>query len=246
MLTPIQTMKYYQRTKRGDSNTYMGGRPASDPLKGLCQGNRAAPACWLMKISPIMACYKKAGYGSLVVAPISSEVIEFIGEIYVDDSNLLVFLASVLDCKQLMNIAQASLEAWAKLLTAIGGALNPEKFYWYLVAYICVNGEWEYDHVTTFNLSIPLPDGSRAAINQTHINEAKKILGKWSNPSRNNMQHFEECIVARTKTWLGRIKNCSLPTHLIWRAYRYQLWPGLRYGLGTLATQNTTTRTILH
>jgi hypothetical protein len=102
MLTPVKTMKFYQRTGKGDSNTYMGGRPASDPLQGLCHGNKLAPACWLMKIFTIKACYKKAGCKSLVVAPISGEV----------NSNLLVFLAGVLDCKQLMNIAQASLGAW--------------------------------------------------------------------------------------------------------------------------------------
>jgi hypothetical protein len=74
MLIPIQTMKFYQCTSRGNSNTYMGGRTTSNPLQGLCQENGAAPACWLMKISTIMACYKKAGFGSSIIAPISGEV----------------------------------------------------------------------------------------------------------------------------------------------------------------------------
>ena len=74
MLIPIQTMKFYQCTGRGDSNTYMGGRTTSNPLQSLCQGNGATPACWLMKISTILACYKKAGFGSSIIAPISGEV----------------------------------------------------------------------------------------------------------------------------------------------------------------------------
>ncbi len=36
MLTPIQSMKFFQRTGRGDSNTHMGGRLESNPLQGLC------------------------------------------------------------------------------------------------------------------------------------------------------------------------------------------------------------------
>jgi hypothetical protein len=80
MLVPIQTMKLYQHTGRGDSNTYMGGRTTSNPLQRLCQGSSAAPACWLMKISTIMACYKKTGFGSLIIAPISGEVIKFMGK----------------------------------------------------------------------------------------------------------------------------------------------------------------------
>ena len=48
MMTPIQQMCFFQQTGRGDSNTFMGGRPSTNPLQGLCQGNGAAPACWLM------------------------------------------------------------------------------------------------------------------------------------------------------------------------------------------------------
>jgi hypothetical protein len=38
MLRPIQSMKFFQRTGRGDSNTHMGGRPESNPLQGLSKG----------------------------------------------------------------------------------------------------------------------------------------------------------------------------------------------------------------
>jgi hypothetical protein len=48
MLHPIQAMKFYQRTARGDSTTFMGGQGKDNSLQGLCQGNGAAPACWLM------------------------------------------------------------------------------------------------------------------------------------------------------------------------------------------------------
>jgi hypothetical protein len=81
MLTPIQSMKFFQHTGRGDSNTHTGGRSESNPLQGLCQGNGCAPACWLMLISTIMACYKKVGYGSSIVSPMSGVSIEFMGEI---------------------------------------------------------------------------------------------------------------------------------------------------------------------
>ena len=59
MLSPIQTMKFFQRTARGDSTTFMGGRGKDNPLQGLCQGNGAAPACWLMLSSVLMHCYKR-------------------------------------------------------------------------------------------------------------------------------------------------------------------------------------------
>ena len=37
-------------------------------------------------------------------------------------------------------------------------------------------------------------------------------------------------------TWTNRTKNGHLPTKYAWVSYRFKLWPGLRYGLATLAT----------
>jgi hypothetical protein len=179
MLIPIQTMKFYQCTGRGDSNTYMGGRTTSNPLQSLCQGNGATPACWLMKISTILACYKKAGFGSSIIAPIRGEVIIFMGEIYVEDTNMLVILPDVF-CKTLISEAQQSLNAWAHLFNATGGVLNPAKCYWYVVDYKCIKGVWTYEHRSNFNLSIPLPDGLQVTIQQTHTDKAKKMLGYGS------------------------------------------------------------------
>ncbi len=90
MLFPIQTMKFFQRTARGDSTTFMGGRGKDNPLQGLCQGNGAGPACWLMLSSVLMHCYEKQGFGSCIIPPISGAIIDFLGEIYVDDTDLIV------------------------------------------------------------------------------------------------------------------------------------------------------------
>jgi hypothetical protein len=160
MLSPIQTMSFYQRTGRGNSNTFMGGQPEDNPLQGLCQGNGVPPACWLMLCSAIMACYKKSGFGSSITSPMSGDATKFMGEIYIDDSNLLVCLAGVLDLETVVAEAQRSLNAWAQLLNATGGALNPNKCYWYAVHYVCINGEWVYGPRSECTLTIPLPDGS--------------------------------------------------------------------------------------
>jgi hypothetical protein len=48
------------------------------------------------------------------------------------------------------------------------------------------------------------------------------------------------------KQWASRIKNAHLPVHLVWKAYRYKLWPGVRYGIATLATPLSATTSLLH
>ncbi len=70
MLHRIQTMKFFQRTARGDSTTFMGGRGKDNPLQGLCQGNGTAPACWLMLSSILMHCYQCQGFGLCIISPI--------------------------------------------------------------------------------------------------------------------------------------------------------------------------------
>jgi hypothetical protein len=90
MLHPIQMMKFSQQTARGDLTTFMGGQGRDNPLQGLCQGNGAAPACWLIISSLLMHGYQRKGFGSRILSPISGVIIDFLGKIYVDDTDLIV------------------------------------------------------------------------------------------------------------------------------------------------------------
>jgi hypothetical protein len=82
MFRPIQQMRFFQRTGRGDSDMFMGGRPSCNSLQGLWQGNGVAPACWIMLSSLMMSVYRQGGHMSTMVSPISGDVIEFMGDIY--------------------------------------------------------------------------------------------------------------------------------------------------------------------
>ncbi len=95
-------------------------------------------------------------------------------------------------------------------------------------------------------LSIPLPDGSRTEIAQLSVNEGKKMLGVWSSPTGSDTKHLQEVILNKTSKWVGKLKNAQLPTHLAWKAYRHQLWPSIRYGMGTFATSKNDIEDLLH
>jgi hypothetical protein len=125
MLCPIQQMKFFQPTGQGDSDTFMGGRPDNNPLQGLCQGNGAGPACWIMLSSLMMSVYRKSGHMSTTESPISREIIEFMSEIYIDDTDLLTFPLEEYNVGAVIKQAQTNLEKWSQLLNATGGALKP-------------------------------------------------------------------------------------------------------------------------
>jgi hypothetical protein len=61
-----------------------------------------------MLSSLLMKCYHKAGHGSEVTSPISGELIEFMGEIYVNDTDLLTFLLDVPNLDTLIEITQGN------------------------------------------------------------------------------------------------------------------------------------------
>ena len=234
MLESIQNMKYYQRTGRGDSNTYLAS--LEDLLQGICQGNTAGPACWLILSSIMIRCYEKAGHGSKIISPISALPINFMGEIFVDDTDLLNMLMEIQNVEELMEATQENFDEWNRLLRGTGGALNWAKCYWYLISYINKDGVWDYDDSPKFDLTIESHNGERQIIEQLPTYESRKMLGVWSNPRGNDEKHILEVVVGKTRTFLTRIKNGHLPTYLVWKAYRTCLIPGLKYGLSTLAT----------
>jgi hypothetical protein len=124
---PIQTMKFVQRTARGDSTAFMGRRGCDNPLQGLRQGNSTAPACWLMLSSVLMHCYKRQGSSSRIISPISGAIIDFLREIYVDDTDLIITRPEMVTPSDTQVGLKDAAGTWASWLNASGGAINPKK-----------------------------------------------------------------------------------------------------------------------
>ena len=81
-----------------------------------------------------------------------------------------------------------------------------------------------------------MPDETLVPIKQLSVYETREMLGVWSCPSGDDTKHIEEKILKRVHTWTNRTKNGHLPAKFAWASYRFKLWPGIRYGLATLAT----------
>jgi hypothetical protein len=92
ILTPIQQMRFYKPTGWGDLDTFIGGRPNLNPLQGLCQGNGVALACWIMLSFLMMSVYQCRELISTTVLPLNGDMINFTGEIFVDDTDLLALV----------------------------------------------------------------------------------------------------------------------------------------------------------
>jgi hypothetical protein len=81
----------------------------------------------------------------------------------------------ILDPRELWCQAQLELEHWSCLLNTTGGALRrPEKCFWYLLDYVCEEGQWMYAKMTPQEMLITNPDGTTSHIKQEKVTYSKK------------------------------------------------------------------------
>ena len=80
---------------------------------------------------------------------------------------------------------------------------------------------------------ITSPDGAKNRIKKEKITESKKTLGIQDLPSGGNATHLSP-IKEKVSVWVNRMRNGHLPNHMAWIANKHHLWPGVRYGLGTM------------
>jgi hypothetical protein len=137
----LQTMKFFQQTGFGKSKTFFGGPFYFPYMMGLGQGNRAAPLSWLQLSTVLVNAFKQLNLSALIQDPITTEVIHSMGTLFVDDTDLYTWREDILDPGELWGQAQLELEHWSCLVNTTGGALKPEKCFWFFLDYVCEEGQ---------------------------------------------------------------------------------------------------------
>jgi hypothetical protein len=77
------------------------------------------------------------------------------------------------------------------------------------------------------------------------VTESKKTLCIHDLPFGGDATHLSS-IKAKVSIWVNRMTNGYLPNHMAWIAYKHQLWPGVRYGLGTMTNDFEVADSLLH
>ena len=90
-----------------------------------------------MLFAVLLRCYYHQGFGASITSPISRHVIECIGAQFVDDMNLYTYLPWLRSSHEVYLEMEKSVRMWCNLLCSTGGAIEPEKSYWYNVDYVC-------------------------------------------------------------------------------------------------------------
>ena len=86
---------------------------------------------------------KEEGHNTTILSPLSGVTLVLIGFLFVDDTDLVVLAAKNGYDTLVYHHLQASINFWNSILQVTGGALNPEKCYWYVSQFLWSVGQWE-------------------------------------------------------------------------------------------------------
>ena len=178
MFGAIQGMNYFLRTTFGDSIKSYGGRQKI-PFQGSCQGNGASPAMWLMISMYLVLLAKKEKHVTTFSSAFSGLSIVLIGFLFVDDTDLIIMGNKEEKIESVITRMQKAITFWNGVLRVSGGALKPEKCYWYLAHFKWENGICKLIEDTPTQILIETEDGNKEPIAHKKPNEATEAVGVW-------------------------------------------------------------------
>jgi hypothetical protein len=209
-------------------------------MSAMGQGNGAAPASWAVISTPILEIMCKRGQCTVFKAFISGKELKIVGFAFVDDKDLL--LASIVGMQTYNEVAQdmqQGLDLWEGLLKATGGALVPDKSYWYLIDFKWKDGVWKYatTEETQFNLIMKDKDEVRHVLSCLSVNEAWQSLGYRSVPDGNRKAQVEYMRSVAVE-WRDRLRVGHLTRYEAWTALSSRVMKTLLYAALALTITN--------
>jgi hypothetical protein len=117
--------------------------------------------------------------------------------------------------------AQAALATWEGLLLASGGALAPEKSYWYLVSVIWKNGRWTYASETDVPGDLFLSEGG-VLNKRLEPHQAQEALGIQIRPDA-KMDDELKYLKQKAVKWADAVRTKRLQKAEAWFCLNYTI-----------------------
>ena len=229
MFGVIQSMSYFIRTTFGDSSTSYGGKQ-DIPFQGSCQGNGASPAIWLIISMYLVLLMKEEGHTTTITSPLSGIALVLIGFLFVDDTDLVVLATKNESDTAVYSRLQASITYWNGILRVTGGALKPEKCYWYFARFKWPKGQWVLSEDIPPPIHIKTDDGKTVNIVYKAPSDATKAVGVWQDLKGSSTKQMHE-LVDKVRAVHKDMAKSPLPRHLTWIGLRQSLWKSIEYVL---------------
>ena len=230
MIEAIQEMDHYVRTAFGDSDDSYGNNPYKPPPSGVLQGNGAGPAGWFAIATILIEIMRAAGFGYKQWSVIRQRACHIVCFAFVDDTDLIHCNDTPgTTTEQLLEESQAALDMWSGLLAATGGALAPEKSYWYLVEVIRKNGKWKFATANDRPGSLYLEHG-QYRIKRQEAHQSNEALGIQVCPN-GSMDAELAYLKSKVSVWCDAVRTKKLYAHEAWYCLNSTIMNTLEYPL---------------
>jgi exonuclease III len=238
MLETIQNAEFITRTAYGDSKITFGGKETGFTAKpqGTGQGNGAAPQIWAVVSSAMFEVMHQKGLGTNFKAPISKEELELCGFAFVDDSDIIATSGHQNNPDETVTQMQKTINCWDGVARATGGALAPDKSWWYLIHFEWQHGDAKYgdlENLTNNELQGKDKNGNVMQLKYLESHEAQEMLGVFLAPNGSNEKQIE-IFIRKMEEYSEMIRTGHLDRHEAWTALNLVAIKKLEYALPAL------------
>ena len=159
------------KTRHGSLRPYSGTE--DNPLEGTGQGSGASPAIWLLYSITLLNAFRQFSPGMHMSSPYETLLVTILAIFYVDDgmpgvNDALEEEATPLS--ELLQQAEASTQAWERLLYASGGALELSKCFAYVLYWDLSEGRHRLIRPTEIDECNPEADHFRGPVGLSYGN----------------------------------------------------------------------------
>lgn len=233
MFETIQRLRHYVRTVHGDSEMCIDCSQLPKPCHGVGQGNAAGPHIWVAISTPLLKMMCEQGHLGHFTSCISGEKTSFVGYSFVDDTDLIRTTTKLqASFEQIWKLMQKSINDWEGGLRVSGGALAPDKSFWYMVLFKWNKGKWTYEKIKNHIGDLNMRDinGIRKPIQRLECKEGRRTLGVRCAPDGNWNEEFNY-LLNQSKEWAEMMRTGHLPRDLSWKALHSTIIKKLEYSL---------------
>jgi hypothetical protein len=130
---------------------------------------------------------------------------------------------------------QKAVDLWEVGLKCTGGALGPDKSYWYLVSFSWTGGKWYYSPVSDTPTTLYMNDINEVCrvVCRIPTNHAEETLGDWIAPDGNMITQVKK-LLDKTLQWADQMRTGVIRKDEMWLALHSTIWRTLSYPLNAV------------
>ena len=231
----VINMRHYVRSGLGDSTSYYTSE-RDKYLQGGGQGNGSGPPTWLAISVVLLNIIADYPINAMFVSAVLLISITMSAIMYVDDTDVLLTGGLHETRRQLSTKAQKLTNKWCTMLRMTGGALRPDKCWWFLIMFKWrPDGSWRYANVDESMVDLTMPDHNNnvETVDRFESHEGKMGLGIYLAPDGNNKKQVEY-MKDKTTEWCNKIKSPYMSVQAMYVALFITIFATLKYPLVAL------------